>query len=110
MGRQNIEDAKVYDAFFQNPFKGNLLQQAITGAFVIPAKPPFIVNLDPTGAQNVTCPLKGSRFIFLIIHKGTNNATLTIKDSTGATIGSVAQSKTAWVIDDGVATVCGVMT
>lgn len=110
MGRANIEDPKVYDALMMNPMKGALLQQAISGAFTIPPKPPFIVNLDPTGAQNVTCPTKGSKFIFLLIHKGTNNATLTIKDSAAVTIGSVAQGKTAWIIDDGVATVCGVMT
>jgi len=95
--------------WFKDAPKGDLLSVAISGALTIPSGSPFIVKIDPTGAQNVTLPTKGSRFILLLIHGSTNNADLTIKDSTGATIGTLSQSETAMVIDDGVATFFGVM-
>lgn len=107
--RSTLEDNKAYDLDIQNALKGRLMNIAISGALTIPAKPPFIVKVDPTGAQNVTCPTKASKFIFLIIHGSTNNADLTIKDSAGVTIGTLSQSEIGMVIDDGVATVFGVM-
>lgn len=108
--RANLEDNKTQGLWIKDAIRGDLLQAAISAAFTVPAKPPFIVNLDATGAQNVTCPAKGSRFIFLLISKGTNAVALTVKDSLGVTIGTVPQGKVALVIDDGVATVCGAMT
>lgn len=105
--RSTLEDNKTHGLWIKDAIRGDLLQAAIAAPFVIPAKPPFIVNLDATGAQNVTCPTKGSRFIFLIVSKGTNAVALTVKDSLGVTIGTVAQGKMALVVDDGVSTVCG---
>lgn len=107
--RSNLEDNKVYDLTLMNAAKGALLNAAIAAGFTIPAKPPFIVKLDPTGAQNVTCPTKGSKFIFFLIHGSTNNADLTIKDSAATTIGTLSQNEFGVVIDDGVATVFGVL-
>lgn len=109
MGHQTLEDNKAFGLTFKNAVKGDLMSIAIAAALTIPAKPPFIVKVDPTGAQDVTCPTKASKFIFLIIHGSTNNADLTIKDSAASTIGTLSQNEIGIVIDDGVATVFGVM-
>lgn len=106
--RSTLEDNKAYDLDLQNAAKGRLMSIAISGALTIPAKPPFIVKIDPTGAQNVTCPTKGSRFMFIVIHGSTNNADLTIKDSAATTIGTLSQNEIGMVVDDGVATFFGV--
>lgn len=106
--RSTLEDNKAYDMDFQNAVKGRLMSIAISGALTIPAKPPFIVKVDPTGAQNVTCPTKGSKFVFIIIHGSTNNADLTIKDSAATTIGTLSQNEIGIIVDDGVATFFGV--
>ncbi len=104
-----LQDNKAESLWLENAAKGNLMSIAISGALTIPAKPPFLVKVDPTGAQNVTCPTKASRFIFFIIHGSTNNADLTIKDSAAATIGTLSQNEIGIIIDDGVATTFGVM-
>jgi len=108
MARSNQAENKFESPWIENAMKGNLMSIAISGALTIPAKPPYIVKIDPTGAQNVTCPTKGSRFIFLVIHGSTNNADLTVKDSAGATIGTLSQNEIGIVVDDGVATFFGV--
>jgi len=108
MGRSNQAENKFESPWFENAAKANLMSVAISGALTIPAKPPFIVKIDPTGAQNVTCPTKGSRFFFIVIHGSTNNADLTIKDSAAVTIGTLSQNEIGMIVDDGVATFFGV--
>jgi len=108
MARANQADNKFESPLIENAMKGNLMSIAISGALTIPAKPPYIVKIDPTGAQNVTCPTKGSKFIFLVIHGSTNNADLTIKDSAATTIGTLSQNEIGIIVDDGVATFFGV--
>lgn len=107
--RANIEDPKIFDPVFMTAMKGALSSIAISGALTVGAGGPFIWKIDPTGAQNVTMPTKGSKFIYLLIHGSTNNADLTIKDSAAVTIGTLSQGEIGIVIDDGVATVFGVM-
>src|SRR5262252_5877558 len=109
MSRMNHEDIKIHRGWFKTAIKGDLMNIAISGPFSIPADAPFILKVDPTGAQNVTCPTKGSRFIHLIMHGSSNNVDLTIKDSTAATIGTLSQNEIGMIIDDGVATRFGMM-
>ena len=108
MSRMNMEDMRVDGAILNSNIKGGTEAIAIAGALTIGAKPPFIVKIDPTGAQNVTCPTKGSKFMFIVIHGSTNNADLTIKDSAAVTIGTLSQNEIGMVVDDGVATFFGV--
>lgn len=106
--RSTLEDNKSHGLWFKDAPKGDLASFAISGALTIPAGSPFILKIDPTGAQNVTFPTKGSRFMYIVIHGSTNNADLTIKDSAAATIGTLSQNEIGMVVDDGVATFFGV--
>lgn len=108
--RSNLDDNKAYGLELNCGFKSNVSRQSISAAFTITKAMGPVITLDPTGAQNVTLPLKGSRFILFIVHGGTNAVALTLKDSTGATIGTVAQGKMSLVIDDGTATAAGAMS
>lgn len=108
--RSNLDDNKAYGLVLSPGLKSNVSRQAIAGAFTVTAAMGPVIVLDPTGAQNITLPTKGSRFILFIVHGGTNAVALTLKDSTGATIGTVAQGKMSLVIDDGTATAAGAMS
>lgn len=109
MPRSLNEQARLHDVRFAKRPSSDSINQAISGAFTVDPNSPFVIRLDPTGAQNVTLPTKGSRFMFILIHGSTNNADLTIKDSTGSTIGTLSQNEMGWVVDEGNVTKFGMM-
>lgn len=107
--RSNSEDAKAYGLNLQPGLKAGATRQAIAATFALDVDMGPLVSLDPTGAQDVTCPTEGSKFIFFLIHRSTNNADLTIKNSSGTTLATLSQSELALVVDDGVKTWAGVL-
>lgn len=109
MVRSLLEDNKAEKLNIQFGLKANATRQAISGAFTVAANMGPIIWLDPTGAQNVTFPTKGSRFIFLVQHGSSNNVDLTLKDSAAVTIGTLSQNEMAIVWDDGVVTCAGIL-
>lgn len=108
MSRNTLEGNKIFEAVLKTCLFADPLVIAISGALTIPAKSPAVLSIDPTGAQNVTMPTKGGKFIYLLIHGSTNNADLTIKDSAGVTIGTLSQNEIGLVVDNGVNTFFGV--
>lgn len=109
MSRINTDDSKAFGLVMHAGLKASNTNIAISGAFTVSAAMGPIVKIDPTGAQNVTMPTKGSKFILWLIHGSSNNADLTIKDSTTATIGTLSQNEMGMVIDDGITTRFGMM-
>lgn len=107
--RDNLDSNKSYNLNVQYGLRAAASSIAIAGALTVDRNMGPIVKIDPTGAQNVTMPTKASKFIMFLIHGSTNNADLTIKDSAAVTIGTLSQSEMAVVIDDGVATFCGIL-
>lgn len=107
--RSNLDDNKAYGLCLSPGLKALVTRQTIAADIIVTNSMGPVITLDPTVAVNVTLPLKGSKFILFIVHGGTNAAALTLKDSTGTTIGTVAQGKISMVIDDGTKTVGGAL-
>jgi len=103
--RSNLDDNKCYNLDLRSGLKMGTTNQVLTGPITIGANAGPILSLDANGATRVvTMPLKGSRFMYLVVNKAAGAFALTINDSTGATVGSVPQNKSAWVVDDGLVT------
>jgi hypothetical protein len=107
MARMNLEGAELYDCTIKS---GNRMGVASVpdnaAGIVLGPNSPHVLTITAAAARNVRLPAAPQRGdYFLILNTSAGAFALTIQDSAGGALPvalSIAQSKGAWVVYDGV--------
>lgn len=76
--------------------------QTLTAALTLTMESPWVQQITPGAARNVTMPATSNVFAFFIVNRSTTAShVITILDSAAATVGTIGAEQSAWVMSDG---------